>query len=235
MEFAIDRPKLGGFGVESPIRLVGLIFGILVAAGICLRLVARYAHIPCPFWLSGVLQNPLAERRIGSGMLLRRAGVGRGMKVLDVGCGTGRIALPAGECVGAGGEVVALDIQSGMLRKLRARIEQHGLINIRTVHAAAGSGNVERDYFDRALLVGVLGELPSPTEALREIYDALVPGGLLSVTEMLPDPHYQSRGRVRRLAEGVGFRFRESFGNAFVFTLNFEKPSPSEIYGRISS
>jgi hypothetical protein len=39
---------------------------------------------------------------------------------------------------------------------------------------------------------------------------------------MLPDPHHQSRGKVRRLAEGAGFRFRESFGNLFVFTVNFE-------------
>ena len=74
------------------------------------------------------------------------------------------------------------------------------------VGAALGAGHLERDAFDRAFLVTVLGEVPEPERALREIYESLKPGGILSVTEVLPDPDYLPRGRLRRLVEGAGFR-----------------------------
>ena len=56
--------------------------------------------------------------------------------------------------------------------------------------------------FDRALLVTVLGEIPDRDAALRAIFDALKPGGILSITEILRDPHYQRRTTVLRLAAG---------------------------------
>jgi predicted methyltransferase len=72
--------------------------------------------------------------------------------------------------------------------------------------------------------VTVLGEIVDQAAALCEIYDALKPGGIFSVTEVLPDPHYQSRARVRRLAESVGFRFDQLTGPWYAFTMNFCKP-----------
>jgi len=41
------------------------------------------------------------------------------------------------------------------------------------------------------VLVTVLGEVPDREAALREIFDALKPGGILSVTEIIFDPHFQ--------------------------------------------
>jgi predicted methyltransferase len=41
--------------------------------------------------------------------------------------------------------------------------------------------------------------------ALVEIFQALKPGGILSVTEGFLDPHYQSREQVRHLAQPAGF------------------------------
>jgi ubiquinone/menaquinone biosynthesis C-methylase UbiE len=70
----------------------------------------------------------------------------------------------------------------------------------------------------------VLGEIPDKQAALREIHGALKPGGILSVTELLPDPHYQPQGKVRRLAAGAGFRLQARHGTWFAFTLNFQKP-----------
>ncbi len=60
---------------------------------------------------------------------------------------------------------------------------------------------------------------------LRAIFDALKPGGILSVTEVVFDPHFQGQGTVLRLAAGVGFRKRAFFGNRFAFTLHLEKPA----------
>jgi ubiquinone/menaquinone biosynthesis C-methylase UbiE len=73
--------------------------------------------------------------------------------------------------------------------------------------------------------VGVLGEIPNREAALRQCYAALKPGGLLSITEIFPDPHYQSRNTVRRLAEAAAFRFDHSEGNWLSFTMNFMRPT----------
>ena len=87
-----------------------------------------------------------------------------------------------------------------------------------------GAGKLERNQYDRALLVTVLGKIPDRKTALKEIFDALKPGGILSVTEVIFDPHFQGRSTVRELAAVVGFKERECFGNSFSFTMNLEKP-----------
>ncbi len=197
-----------------------VIFGLL-AVGIA----SRRHSIPCPPWLIPLLENPYVNALAGSRVLLERAGVQPGMSVLDVGCGPGRIAIPAARLVGPEGRVVALDLQPGMIRKLEERISALGLDRIETILGGAGEGKMPRNAFDRAFLVTVLGEIVDQSAALREIYDALNPGGILSITEVLPDPHFQSRKRVRRLAESVGFRFDELLGPWYAFTMNLVKPA----------
>jgi hypothetical protein len=61
--------------------------------------------------------------------------------------------------------------------------------------------------------------------ALREIRDGLKPGGLLSITEVFPDPHYQSRDTVRQLAQQAGLEVREEFGNWRAHTTNLARPA----------
>jgi ubiquinone/menaquinone biosynthesis C-methylase UbiE len=201
---------------------------LLASLAVVIALVAvgywwRYRSLACPASLSWLLENPYMRTLAGPRLLFERIGLAAGMKVLDVGAGPGRLALPAAQQVGDAGEVVALDIQARMLDKLRARAVQQSLHNIRLVHAGAGSGQLEADYFDRALLVTVLGEIPDKPAALAEIFRALKHGGILSVTEVIPDPHYQRRGTVRRLCRDAGFVEQAAFGSWLAFTVNFLK------------
>lgn len=55
-----------------------------------------------------------------------------GESVLDVGCGSGTLALPLAR---AGHNVVAVDFSAGMLDALRRRASADGLLNVRTIHA----------------------------------------------------------------------------------------------------
>lgn len=203
--------------------VIALVAGA-IAVAVGLGYAARRHPSPCPSCLIVLLENRWMERRAGSAVLLDRARVGPGMRILDVGCGPGRVSLPAAARVGLEGEVVALDIQPSMLQVLEARMAERGVTNVRTMLAGAGDGKVECGAFDRVLLVTVLGEIADRPGALREVFDALKPGGLLSVTEVLPDPHYQTEATVRRLVGQVGLEFVESFGNVLAFTLNFVKP-----------
>lgn len=51
------------------------------------------------------------------------------------------------------------------------------------------------------------------------------PGGVLSVTEVLPDPHYQAVVRVRQLAAEVGFHESQIIRGWLSFTMNLTKPA----------
>jgi ubiquinone/menaquinone biosynthesis C-methylase UbiE len=182
---------------------------------------------PCPAGFSWILYNPYTRFVAGSDLLVRRAAVKPGMEVLDAGCGPGRLTIPLARAVGPYGNVTALDVQPKMLEKVNKKARTAGLSNVRTVQGSLGRRATEEfeNIFDRAFLVTVLGEISDKQSALTEIYRALKPGGVLSITEMLPDPHYQNRNRVRLLAEDAGFRFDATYGPWFAFTINFVKPT----------
>jgi ubiquinone/menaquinone biosynthesis C-methylase UbiE len=209
-------------------RRVNILLGVVGATAVLtalLRFLSRRQSLPCPAWLSILLENPYMNSVAGAEKILDRIALQPGMKVLDVGCGPGRLTIPAAKRVGPTGSVVALDIQPEMLNRLRQRITDQNLTNIQTIQAGAGDGAVPHDTFDRALLVTVLGEIPDRQAALTEILDALKPGGILSITEALPDPHYQSRTQLRKLTQEVGYEEQSCTGNWVAFTINFVKPT----------
>ena len=70
----------------------------------------------------------------------------------------------------------------------------------------------------------MLGEILDREAALAEIFKALKPGGVLSVTEVLPDPHFQGMDTLRALAHGAGFEESQVAGNRFAYTMNLVKP-----------
>jgi ubiquinone/menaquinone biosynthesis C-methylase UbiE len=190
------------------------------------RLASRRRSLPCPVWLRWLveLDNPFA-RTARAATIIDHLDLRPGMTVADIGCGPGRVTIPAAQRVGDSGEVVALDIQAGMLERARDKAVGAGLTNIKFLLAGAGAGQLGKSRFDRALLVTVLGEIPNREVAIKEIFDALKPGGVLSVTEIVFDPHFQSRQTVSRLARTAGFREQAHFGNRLAYTLNLQKPA----------
>jgi ubiquinone/menaquinone biosynthesis C-methylase UbiE len=198
---------------------------LLILGGIIWRLASRRQSLPCPVWLRWLveLDNPFTKTN-RSAVILQHLELQPGMRVLDAGCGPGRLTIPAAQRVGAHGKVVAVDIQPGMLARAQEKARQAGLGNIEFVQAGLGEGKLAHDYFDRALLVTVLGEVPDREAALNEIFAALKPGGILSVTEIIFDPHFQRQSTVKRLAAAAGFRVAQLFGNRIAYTLHMEKP-----------
>lgn len=209
-------------------KAVAIILGgvaAILASGLWWRRVSQRRAMPCPSQFSWMLENPYMDRVAGAETILDRSGVRPGEHVLDVGSGPGRLAIPAARHVGPKGSVTAVDVQAGMLARLEERVANAGITNITTrlMDVSSPVDSLESGRFDRAWLVTVLGEIPDKEGALRQIFRALKPGGTLSITELLPDPHYQRRSKVLALAQGAGFEPAQHWGNLLAYTQNFVK------------
>ncbi len=206
------------------LSIISSIVILIVVLTLVWRFISNRRSLPCPSWLSWMVEmdNPFTKTNRAS-VIIDLLGLQPGMKVLDAGCGPGRLAIPAAKAIGSQGELTALDLQAGMLTRVQEKARTAGLSNIRLMQAGLGEGKLEKAYYDRALLVTVLGEIPEQEAALQEIYQALKPGGILSVTEVIFDPHFQSRESVQRVAGRVGFREAGFFGKRLAYTMHFEK------------
>lgn len=190
------------------------------------RMTSLRRSLPCPVWLRWLveLDNPFTETNRAD-FIIKHLDLQPGMKALDFGCGPGRLTIPMAEKVGDQGQVTAVDIQPGMLKRTQEKAQAINRDNIQFVQAAAGEDKLGTDQFDRAVLVTVLGEIPDQSSAMKELFNAMKPGGLLSVTEVIFDPHFQSQESVLKLAQDVGFKNKDFFGNRLAYTLHLEKPS----------
>lgn len=207
----------------SALLLVAVVFTtVLVVFG--WRWTSRVWELPCPSVAGWALESPFYGRLTKTDTILERIGSRPGQRVLEIGPGPGRLLVPAAQRVLPGGEVVGIDIQPGMIDRLKKRAAAANVTNLTAMLGDATQPLVDEASFDLAFLVTTLGEIPDREAALAQCFRALKPGGVLSISEMLPDPHYQSRSTVKRLAEAAGFRPLSVQGGMWLFTANFVKP-----------
>lgn len=207
---------------------LGGIVAAIAAAILAWRKASERFSLPCPSTIAGFLQVPYMESVRGADAILDRLDLRPGMTLLDAGAGQGRVSLPAARRVAPDGEVIAFDLQPAMLAKLDARAKAEQVSGIRTIQGKLGSGSLPANLVDRAIMSTVLGEVPDRAAALADIYRTLKPGGILSDTEVFPDPHFLTQGTVRRLAEEAGFRVGEVFGGPLAFTMHLIKDDNEE-------
>lgn len=185
---------------------------------------ARRWQLPCPTALSWMVDGRLADALAGTEVTLDRMQLTPGMTVVEIGPGPGRLLVPAARRVLPGGRAIGVELQQGMLDKLAKKLVRDDPGNIELICADATHAVLPPESADLVYLCTVLGEIPDRAAALKNCYEALRPGGRLSLTEIKGDPHYQSRSKVNELTRAAGFEPLEVAGNWWRYTANFRKP-----------
>ena len=191
-----------------------------IGLGVASRRWSRNSRGPFPYSLRWILALP---HPISPGLLRRGVQPSPGDHVLEIGSGTGRHAVQVAEWVAPAGTLDVFDVQQDMLDAVMRRADDQAVTNISPTHGQAGERLPYPDArFDAAYLVTVIGEIPDPDVALRELHRVLRPGGRLAVAEVIVDPDYMSLSELRSGAEASGFAFVRRYGSPFVYVAQFE-------------
>jgi ubiquinone/menaquinone biosynthesis C-methylase UbiE len=110
------------------------------------------------------------------------AGIGTGMKVLDVGSGAGDVALLLADLVGPRGGVVGVEMNPVILETARARVDAVGWTNVTFLDGDVTSIALEDD-FDAVVGRWILMYLPDPVAVLRGFLGCVRPGGIIAFQE----------------------------------------------------
>src|SRR6266478_5081795 len=105
-----------------------------------------------------ILREPLAAA-------FRAAGIGPGMRVLDIGCGVGDVAMLAAELVGPSGSVVGLDRDAANVAWASRRVTEASFANIR-FQVGEFSDFWDSQPFDALVGRFILMYLPDPVATL---------------------------------------------------------------------
>jgi ubiquinone/menaquinone biosynthesis C-methylase UbiE len=140
-----------------------------------------------------------------------------GERILEIGPGVGYYTLDMAEWVGLEGTIEIFDLQQEFLDHVGKRAVERGLANINPTQGDATALPYEDDSIDAVVLTAVLGEIPDPVAALRQIQRVLKPSGRLVVGELFGDPHFTTQSALKRQAEEAGLAWGEHSGNWFAY------------------
>ena len=149
----------------------------------------------------------LVTERLERQLILELIGDTKGLRVLDVGCGDGDLAVALRQ---RGAMVVGIDVSSAMIEAAKARAKKH---DADIDFALAGADNMPfpAEQFDLVVAVTILCFVENPAPVFREIARVLRPGGRLVIGELGRWSTWAIGRRVRawlgsRLWRGARFR-----------------------------
>lgn len=158
----------------------------------------------CPVERSDGLDNKL-RKWIQSPQKILHPYVRDKMTVLDVGCGPGFFSIEMAKMVGETGRVIACDLQSGMLQKLKTKITGTILEERIVLHPCRADKIDWKDPVDFVLAFYVVHEMPDLTSFFNDIKNILKPDGSMLLVEPPFLVSAKNFAKTVKCAQAVGF------------------------------
>ncbi len=162
----------------------------------------------CPVEMAGGLDNRIRKFLQNPRKILRNY-VREGLTVLDVGCGPGVFSVEMANMIGVSGQVIAADLQEGMLQKLADKIKGTDLENrIELLKCETDRIGITENV-DFVLAFYMVHEVPDHEGFFREIRELLKPDGRVLIVE--PNFHVSKKAfaEMINLTEKLGFKVIE--------------------------
>ncbi|HEX2201740.1 MAG TPA: methyltransferase domain-containing protein [Longimicrobium sp.] len=169
--------------------------------------------------------------------VMRLLEVRPGMRVADVGAGSGYYTVRVSPVVGPGGRVIAQDIVPRYLERLRGRVRREGLANVTLALGEPHDPRLPRASADLVLLVHMYHEVEQPYAFLHNLRPALREGGRVAVVDLDRPTHRHGTppALLRCEMEATGYR-QSAFhdlgpesGYLAVFTPTGTAPRPADV------
>jgi len=107
-------------------------------------------------------------------------GLAEGMRVADLGAGSGFYSIAAGKKVGIDGKVYAVEIQADLGALVKKKASDEGLSNIEVIRGdleQVGGSKLQDNFVDAVLLSNIFFQIGDKETFLKEALRILKPGG----------------------------------------------------------
>lgn len=145
--------------------------------------------------------NSAAAARVGSL-------VPTGAKVLDCAAGTGLFSLAAADRAGS---VLCTDLSEAMLERAKWKARKRGLSNVSFARRDITALPDPDGAYDAVIAANVLHLLPTPEQAVRELWRVVASEGRLILPTYLQGKVGTAYGTMIKIYQGVGFHYEHAF------------------------
>lgn len=125
-------------------------------------------------WIRRFLQNPKK---------ILRPFIRDGMTILDVGCGPGFFTIEMAKMLNGSGKIIAVDLQEGMLEKIRGKIKGTDFEQRIELHKCEKDNINVTENVDFILAFYMVHEVPDEEKLFSELLSVLKPGGKILIVE----------------------------------------------------
>ncbi|HEU5015866.1 MAG TPA: methyltransferase domain-containing protein [Roseiflexaceae bacterium] len=195
--------------------------GGLLGAKVLLSLAIQLWPVPTPPWARRLLHSRWRRCYRDPAQTLQLLPIQPGMRVLELGTGSGLFTAEAARMVGAHGQLLSVDLQPAMLRPVQQQFQQAGLQNVLLSAATAEHLPLPDNSVDLVFAIAVLPMIRDKPQALREARRVLSPAGVLAVSEELIEPEYVPAFVTRRWCRRAGFTLTACTRTRWWYMLHF--------------
>jgi ubiquinone/menaquinone biosynthesis C-methylase UbiE len=166
------------------------------------------------YWMIRLMHdNPILPLVKNPYKILDTAGLKKGQKVVEVGCGPGFFTIPAAKIVGEGGHIYAIDINPRMAARVKEKIEKQAIENVTVMCTNASNTDLVDESIDLVFLFGLPYVVGGLEEVIHGLHRVLKPGGNLSFKKAKV-----SETKLIYEIERGGFTYTGKQGRIFLFT-----------------